>query len=96
MSEHTKGPLEAKDWTVFAAEPIKVICHTAYNNKTRTNEAKANAKRLALCWNLHDELVAALTKFIAINQKHGYEFDSNEPELYREIKAVLAKVREKV
>jgi hypothetical protein len=38
-------------------------------------------------------LMPACEEFIQVNAKHGYEFDSNEPELYGRLTAALAAAR---
>jgi hypothetical protein len=37
------------------------------------------------------DMLTVLKKFIDVNKRDGYEFDSNEPELYAEIVAAIAK-----
>lgn len=76
MSEkHTPGPWEASRWRVCKLEPLKVICDTAHNQRTRTPENEANAKLIAAAPDLLaaceageralTEIVEAIQEFLA-------------------------------
>lgn len=60
---HTPGPWQAKDYRVcgFRNGRIKVICDTANNLKTRTEENAANAALIAAA----PEMLAALRHLVA-------------------------------
>lgn len=74
MSEHTKGHLERYVDILWSPEAKQVVCicgepepagnTIAYEPIQRGSKnlklAFGNAERLKLCWNTHDELVAAL------------------------------------
>jgi hypothetical protein len=58
----TPGPWESKDWRVvndYRNRPIHVICDTASNKVSRTEENKANAKLIAAAPELLEALIDA-------------------------------------
>lgn len=66
MAEHTKGELrlnESVHWQLVLdvkGEPV-VLAEMADNEEPLTDwQQLVNAKRLILCWNSHDDLLAAL------------------------------------
>jgi hypothetical protein len=82
MSKHTPGPWDASRWRV-CAEPggnIKVICDTANNKASRTEENAANARLIAAA----PDLLAACRSLLA-----QLEFECGD--LVSEAKAAIAK-----
>jgi hypothetical protein len=56
-TSHTPGPLiVAPDgFRLWSESASKIVAFTATNNKSRTQEAAENARRLAACWNACEE-----------------------------------------
>jgi len=61
-------------------------------------EGEANARRLALCWNMHDELVGALRGFLHIFDNDEFKWTAerwlqiHRDEEIKKARAVLAKL----
>ena len=96
MAEHTKGELRAegiyltKDGRTFAR------MHTGPGPSYSAGvEEKANAARLALCWNCHDDLVAALDQLLHETVEAGFATaeDYGWPKSIADARAALAKAR---
>lgn len=62
MAGHTPKPWEQKDWMVsnYPAVPLKVICYTANNQKSRTDENLANARLISAAPDLFEACKAFL------------------------------------
>ena len=54
MNTHTAGKLHVEGCVLLESERMVASCTASYN------DGEANAERLALCWNTHEGLVAAL------------------------------------
>ncbi len=97
MTKHTSGKLTVNEtWGTLEGEQGQEICaiHAADESGRRVSkqEAQANAARLALAWNCHDELVEALRKCKAIVENKDMP-PSARMELVRDYATpVLAKV----
>lgn len=106
MSElkHTPGPWrvdETKDlgaygvWTDYPTHPgydgagyESQICDVIPLGKEISRDQRdANARLIAAA----PDLLAACKEFVRVNGFNGYEFDSNEPSLYRMIVDAIAK-----
>jgi hypothetical protein len=72
----------------------------------RESVVHANGERIAAAWNAVDgistealesgvvaDLLAACLRFIEVNAYNGYEFESNEPEVYSAIFKALGKAK---
>ena len=93
MSEHTKCGVHvaANGRQVMADDGYPI----AYTSSCRES-CEANAKRLALCWNMHDELVAALRTFLDMEGEVCSFVDSDTGTIYSDLcaqaRAVLTKL----
>ncbi len=61
---HTQGKLEVKEGSYLYATDGSFVAKTTGNMKRYQDRAtdEANAARLALCWNSHDEFIEALKR----------------------------------
>lgn len=84
---HTPGPLTVEKLYLIADG--KGIVADLDASQFDDNESKANAARLALCWNTHDELVAALRG--ALPYLAARATDAEGYGLVRAARAALAK-----
>jgi hypothetical protein len=70
-AKHTPGPWESNDYRVCGRlgknERITVVCDTAHNQATRTEENRANARLIAAA----PELLQSLYSFLAVMHKYG-------------------------
>ena len=83
-TQHTAGKLPVDgDWALNAT-PRRLVAncggYTDTSDPTTSGaENRANAEHLALCWNSHDDLVAALETFVAAFAQyltdHDYAWD---------------------
>lgn len=94
-SKFTPGPWDAKKWRVCAGiEPgqhIKVICDTATNNKTRTEENAANARLIAAAPDLLAACKEALQMCDEAYQATGYVKIASTSEQRLRLEAAIAK-----
>jgi hypothetical protein len=92
VSGHTKAKVIADGTTVYIDGGIQVhiaYCHDG-DGDPLTDVGEANAKRIALAWNCHDELVEALellTKFA----EDASSLDYNEDKTLSWIAVVTSK-----
>lgn len=85
---HTPGPWHFNGWqrvTPVEGEQngTNDICHV-YSNK---HDERANARLIAAA----PELLLVLQEFVATNRSGEYEFDTNEPRLFKAIVEAIAK-----
>lgn len=98
-TKHTEGKLTVTgqdafgDWIIqFGPEASHVVAATTCNQSGGQDEA--NAHRLALAWNCHDELVEALDRLyeatsLTCRQEQGDELH----DAHLQARAVLARVK---
>lgn len=70
-----------------------VICEIYPQADAGVITEDVQAMSLARLFSVAPEMLAALEAFVAINEQHGYEFDSNEPEVFEQIRAAIAKAK---
>jgi hypothetical protein len=94
MAEHTPGPYRVeeessteKGATAFALYAGSVDLALIARGWLPLAVARANAKLFAAA----PDLLAALREFMLVNNRDGYEFDSNEPKLWAMMTAAIAK-----
>jgi hypothetical protein len=77
VSGHTKGRVIADGTTVYIDGGIQVhiaYCHDG-DGDPLTDVGEANAKRIALVWNCHDELLAALDRLLnCVDGNHTHDW----------------------
>jgi hypothetical protein len=84
MSEakHTRGQCRVDGRLVFIGETIIARCSEPHPQRYETPQhwtQEANATRLALCWNAHDALLAALHQLEADCQCTIDQYEKNGP-----------------
>lgn len=85
MTKHTKGSLELGRFGVVRGGPVhhytngsgrsQLFLATAGQDMSH-EEIYANAARLVQCWNLHDELVAALKRYLNADNARDHGGDT--------------------
>ncbi len=96
-AKHTPGPWDTLDSALGIQvvakgedeEPVALAIVRSWCGQPVAEEITPNARLMAAA----PELLAALEAFVSANERHGYEFDSNEPETYRLIKDAIAKAK---
>ena len=106
MSEHTKGEMQVcLDTFNIADPPESSMCSLVVNGDDYIatvedmDEWEANAKRIALTWNMHDELVEALETGIIFSKslKHTSSiWNGSDSSDLNKMEQTLAKVKEKI
>lgn len=100
MSEHTEGPLYFDGGRYIREEStdgcIAMVCEDDGHVNPRARVAyptEENGRRLALCWNTHDDLLEALQE-AKLSIESGLESDDDdlEAEWSKEDKKLLAKI----
>lgn len=78
MSEpkYTKGKLEVSGASLVTGDFCIAVIEDDGGYEAPLDEREANAARLALCWNCHDELVDATKRLLAICRQMNPDFDS--------------------
>lgn len=98
---HTKGKLctgmAGNHWYLLDS-PISVDSENRIASMSNRTNDQANAARLALGWNLLEAgivelLLSSCDEFMQVNAKHEYEFESNEPRVYRQMHEAIVKAR---
>lgn len=98
---HTPGKIsimEDRDLVTTRGKTIAEVLDTAEGLEGDDPEADANAARLVLEWNLLEAgivelLLSSCDEFMQVNAKHEYEFESNEPRVYRQMHEAIVKAR---
>ncbi len=95
MSEHTKGELLVSSSTILVTKECKIIARTEPlgigDLDVGIEEAMANAERLKLCWNNHDELLTALRDIVQYDEARR-KMASQDPGIIP--KSVVCKIAE--
>jgi hypothetical protein len=108
-TKHTQGKMEADEFSLTLPSPRNngryleiAYCSDAEDAKGNPvisdSERKANASRLALCWNMHDELIAALESVIDCHEtgilgQQGINGDRARSKLAQQARAAIAKTK---
>lgn len=79
MIPHTPGPLTVVEDVNLQSGPLGALAYVSVAGARGRilAEAKANAARLAHCWNCHDELVAALRTMVKVADEAQDHWDAD-------------------
>jgi hypothetical protein len=98
MSEHTKGMLAVhKTQTnveLRGGQLPPIVNWMGFDDGDRTHaEHVANAERLCLCWNVHNDLLAACEAMLAVQVASGSVVPRGFKAAQRKARLALSKVR---